>query len=80
MAKPDLKPEVNLLCQEVIKCLSVISRQFRGQHYSNEGPWCFSQGVREHIDARVGQQHRGAWCQRVQPVTHLGGNTKLAGN
>lgn len=72
-AQPDLKPEVNLLCQQVIKCLSVGSRQFSGQHNSNEGPWCFSQGVGEHVDAGVGQQHGRARGQRVEPVTHLGG-------
>lgn len=58
-AKPDLNPEVNLLCQEVIKCLSVSSGQFRGQDDSNEGPWGVSQGVREHIDPGVRQQHWG---------------------
>lgn len=79
-AQPDLKPEVNLLRQQVIKCLPVSSRQFSGQHYSNEGPGCFSQGVGEHIDAGVRQQHGSAWRQRVEPVTHLGGKTKLGGN
>lgn len=77
--QPDLKPEVNLLRQQLIKCLSGSSRQFSGQHDSNEGPWCLGQGVGEHIDAGGGQQHGRARRQRVEPVTHLGGRTKLGG-
>lgn len=58
-SEPDLNPEINLLCQEVIKCLSVSSGQLRGQHDPNEGPGSVGQGVREHVDPRSRQQHWG---------------------
>lgn len=69
--KTDLDPEFSQLQYEVLKRLTVSSRQFGGQHNAHVGPWCLCQGVREHEDPRVSQQHWSVCCQRVQPVTHL---------
>lgn len=63
--KADLDPEFGELWHKVLKRLSGGRRQFRGQHYPRIGPWCLCQGVREHEDPRVSQQHRGVSCQRV---------------
>lgn len=77
--KTDLDPEFSKLRQEVLKYLSVSSRQFRGQHNAHVRPWRLCQGVREHVDPRVSQQHWSVCCQWVQPVTHLE-NTKTHKN
>lgn len=53
--KTDLDPEVSVLREDVLKRLSVDSRQFGGQHYAHVGPWRLRQGVREHEDPRVSQ-------------------------